>query len=123
MRVLPAVPTRHAIAWQPRFATAPIAYSNNNDGDVSKCEDRLFFRPATLKPVLMRSNLCVMPGPFFGGPNGGGIGDANIVTGALFVAVVCVLRLLILKLAAMQPQRMLVALLLRLPRTLSPLSA
>ena len=64
-----------------------------------------------------------MAGPFFGGPNGGGIGDANIVTGALFVAVVCVLRLLILKLAAMQPQRMLVALLLALPRTLSPLSA
>ena len=122
MRVLPAVPTRHAIAWQPRFATAPIAYSNNNDGDVSKCEDRLFF-PACFLSLHARSNLCVMPGPFFGGPNGGGIGDANIVTGALFVAVVCVLRLLILKLAAMQPQRMLVALLLRLPRTLSPLSA
>ena len=44
--------------------------------------------------------------PFFGGPNGGGIGDANIVTYALFVLVVLALRQAIIRIS---PQRMLVA--------------
>lgn len=35
--------------------------------------------------------------PFFGGANGGGVGDANIVTGALFVACVFLLRALLLR--------------------------
>lgn len=36
--------------------------------------------------------------PFFGGSNGGGLGDANIATGILFVVVVVVLRGLMVRL-------------------------
>ena len=44
--------------------------------------------------------------PFFGGPNGGGLGDANIATGALFVLAIFVLNRLIVRAAAIGPQRL-----------------
>lgn len=92
MRTLAFFPSRHAVALQPRFAHSAItAYSKDGDGNPSKC-------------------------PFFGGPNGGGIGDANIVTYALFVAAVVLLRILLIKLLAVHPRRLLAALLLYLPR-------
>ena len=47
--------------------TSVQMYSGKGDGEVSRC-------------------------PFFGGPNGGGLGDANIVTGVCFAALVFVMR-------------------------------
>ena len=55
-----------------RHRHASVSLFGGKEGDVSKC-------------------------PFFGGPNGGGVGDANIVTACIFVAFVLILRLLLLK--------------------------
>ena len=57
---------------QRRSAAQPRLYSSDEDADPSKC-------------------------PFFGGPNGGGIGDANIATAALFLITIFVLNRLLVK--------------------------
>ena len=44
--------------------------------------------------------------PFFGGPNGGGLGDANIATGAVFILVIFILNRLLVRAAAVGPQRL-----------------
>ena len=86
----PATLTRPRYAALSTRTPHPSLYSDGS-GDVSKC-------------------------PFFGGPNGGGLGDANIVTGALFVAVVLVLRWALLRLFAAGPRGVLASLVLLLNR-------
>ena len=51
---------------------SPLVLFGDKGGDVSKC-------------------------PFFGGSNGGGLGDANIATALLFLASILLLRVLLLK--------------------------
>ena len=58
----------------------PLLYSGKADADPSKC-------------------------PFFGGPNGGGFGDFNIVTGVSFVFFVFAMNRLLVAAIALGPQR------------------
>ena len=86
MRLVVAPPRPAVAACAPLLrsvarSSQPLLYSGE-DGDASKC-------------------------PFFGGPNGGGIGDANIATGALFVLVIVLLNRLIVLAAAIGPRRLL----------------
>ena len=76
---LPAIATPTAHARAP-----PTRLYAGEDGDASKC-------------------------PFFGGPNGGGIGDANIATALLFVLLIVVLRVLLIN-TVFRPRRILLSL-------------
>ena len=60
-------------------ACTPVLYSGNGTGDASKC-------------------------PFFGGPNGGGIGDANLVTAAVFLLTIVAMNRLFIICATLRPQ-------------------
>ena len=93
MRVLAARPTSASTAR----TRLPSLYSGE-EGDPSKC-------------------------PFFGGPNGGGIGDANIATGVLFVLVVVLMRLAILRFFSYGPRRVLALLTMMLPRAAAAATA
>ena len=72
---------------------SPVLYSNRESADPSKC-------------------------PFFGGSNGGGIGDANLATGLLFVLLVVLMRTLLLRLAANGPRliTLLISFVTQIPR-------
>lgn len=76
---LPAPPALrrhpHALGRHPQVAL----FDRKGNGDPSKC-------------------------PFLGGSNGGGLGDANIATGLLFVATVLLLRFVMLRIFATDPQ-------------------
>ena len=63
--------TAHALP-APLRAPAPRLYSDEADADPSRC-------------------------PFFGGPNGGGFGDANIATAMVFITVVFLVNRLIVR--------------------------
>ena len=65
----------HALGRHPQVAL----FDRKGNGDPSKC-------------------------PFLGGSNGGGLGDANIATGLLFVATVLLLRFVLLRFFATDPQ-------------------
>ena len=82
-----------ASAIRPALATRTChsAMYSGQDGDTSKC-------------------------PFFGGPNGGGLGDANIATAICFVLAVVVLRLLLVRFFTIGPRRVLASLMVLMPR-------
>ena len=75
------LPLYNGVAHLATRAPPPLLYSDKDDADPSKC-------------------------PFFGGPNGGGLGDLNIVTGAAFILTVFALNRLVVGAIAIGPRRL-----------------
>lgn len=87
-RLLPVLPGVAPPPW-PHARAQPLLYAGG-EGDAKRC-------------------------PFFGGNNGGGIGDANLATALVFLLSVLLLRLLLMNAAiVLRPRRILTSAMLLL---------
>ena len=90
-----SIAVRRAIRSRCQRAPAPRLFGDKS-GDASKC-------------------------PFFGGPNGGGIGDTNVATAIVFIAAVVAMRALIVRMLDVGPHAVWSAAIKAAAQTLQPL--